>query len=260
LAEIDRRYGNDAPIVPYLSSDATYGEVLHDTFGKRVVGVQIGAHGDGSTFEIRRVRNGVIQVCLGRTPLFQTLLRECRSNTIRLPQGPMGKRAFQQLVDLEVQAKENRDIYKWLPGKHDDLAISCAILVWAPGIRVWGSGCALLKTDTGRARGGRKETRGKPLFDDPSRWCGAALTPPNQILPRGHSSLLEYLPLRLPRLATAAMGRARAIRSQRLRFGAAAGRSRAPRTDVGLFNPCRKEGQPPAASFAITNRDHGNFY
>ncbi len=141
LAEIDRRYGNDALIVADLSSDATYGEVLHDTFGKRVVGVQIGAHGDGSTFEIRRVRNGAIQVCqVGRTALFQTLLRECRSNTIRLPQGPMGKRAFQQLVDLEVQAKENRDIYKCLPGKHDDLAISCAILVWAarhPRLGLW---------------------------------------------------------------------------------------------------------------------------
>jgi hypothetical protein len=31
-------------------------------------------------------------------------------------------------------------------------------------------------------------------------------------------------------------------------------------TDAGLFSPCRKEGQPPAASFAITNRDPGNFY
>ena len=32
----------------------------------------------------------------------------------------MGKRAFQQLVDLEVQAKENRDIYKCPPGKRFD--------------------------------------------------------------------------------------------------------------------------------------------
>jgi hypothetical protein len=47
---------------------------------------------------------------------------------------------------------------------------------------------------------------------------------------------------------------------QRLRFGAAAGRSFALGTDVGLFSPCRKEGHPPAASFAITNRDPGNFY
>ena len=134
------------------------------------------------------------------------------------------------------------------------------------GTHIYSPGSAPSKTATGHGPGGSKETRGKPLFD-PARWCSAALTPPNQILPRGHCPLLEYLPLRLPQHATG-VSRARpavsrnvgVIRSQRLRFGAAVGRSRAPGTDVGLFSPCRKEGQPPAASFAITNRDPGNFY
>lgn len=32
-----------------LSNDATYGETLFDTFGRRVIGVQIGRSGDGTT-------------------------------------------------------------------------------------------------------------------------------------------------------------------------------------------------------------------
>ena len=39
LAVIDRRYYNDALIVADLSNDATYAEVLFETFGPRVIGL-----------------------------------------------------------------------------------------------------------------------------------------------------------------------------------------------------------------------------
>ena len=62
LAVIDRRYESDAVIVADLSSDPTYGEVLYETFGPRVIGLQISRHGDGMNFERRLVRHGAIPV------------------------------------------------------------------------------------------------------------------------------------------------------------------------------------------------------
>jgi hypothetical protein len=62
LAKIDQNYNRDCLIVADLSNDATYGEALFDTFGRRVIGVQIGRSGDGTTCQRRPVRNGVIPV------------------------------------------------------------------------------------------------------------------------------------------------------------------------------------------------------
>ena len=62
-------------IVADLSNDATYGEVLFEMFGRRVIGVQIGRLGDGMTFERRRVKNGAMPVYnVGRTFLLELLL------------------------------------------------------------------------------------------------------------------------------------------------------------------------------------------
>ncbi len=41
--KIDQTYDHNCLIVPDLSRDPTYGETLYDTFGPRIVGVQIGA-------------------------------------------------------------------------------------------------------------------------------------------------------------------------------------------------------------------------
>ena len=46
-------------IVADLSFDPTYADVLYETFGKRVIGLQIGRYGDGRTFERRPVKDGV---------------------------------------------------------------------------------------------------------------------------------------------------------------------------------------------------------
>ena len=47
LSAIDRRHYSDAVIVADLSNDATYAEVLHETFGPRVIGLQISRNCDG---------------------------------------------------------------------------------------------------------------------------------------------------------------------------------------------------------------------
>ena len=58
LAAVDRRYHNNALIVADLSNDATYAEVLLETFGRRVIGVHISRHGDGMNVERRPVKHG----------------------------------------------------------------------------------------------------------------------------------------------------------------------------------------------------------
>src|SRR5258708_15566229 len=57
LAAIDRRYNSNALIVFDVSNDATYAEVMFDTFGgARLIGLHIGRSGDGMTVEQRRVQ------------------------------------------------------------------------------------------------------------------------------------------------------------------------------------------------------------
>ena len=74
LAVIDRGYYNDALIVADLSYDPTYAEVLFETFGPRVVGLQISRHGDGTNFERRPVKNSAMLVyTVGRSCLLESL-------------------------------------------------------------------------------------------------------------------------------------------------------------------------------------------
>src|SRR5260221_14081862 len=56
LVTIDRRYNSNALIVFHLSNDATYAEVMFDTFGRaRLIGLQISRSVDGMTLEQRRL-------------------------------------------------------------------------------------------------------------------------------------------------------------------------------------------------------------
>ena len=113
LAKIDQNYNRDCLIVADLSNDATYGEALFDTFGRRVIGVQIGRSGDGTTFERRRVKNGAIPVYnVGRTFLLELLLAELRDHHIRLPDSPESRRTYEQLAALEPEQRDSGIVYK----------------------------------------------------------------------------------------------------------------------------------------------------
>lgn len=132
LAKIDQKYDRNNLIVADLSSDPTYAEVLFDTFGRRVIGLQIGRSGDGTTCEHRRVHNGTIPVYqIGRTFLLELLLAELRNDRIRLPRSPESGRAYEQLMALEPEQRESGVVYKCPPGHHDDLGMSLAMLAWA---------------------------------------------------------------------------------------------------------------------------------
>ena len=55
-------------------------------------------------------------------------------------QGSLARRAYAQLEALEPEMRESGIVYKCLPGQHDDLGISCAMLNWAarhPHLEWW---------------------------------------------------------------------------------------------------------------------------
>jgi hypothetical protein len=134
LAAIDRRFASNALIVADLSFDPTYAEVLHQTFGSRVIGLQIGRSGDGLTCEQRPVNHSAMPVYnIGRTYLLELLHREFQSDRVRIVDGPSSQRAYAQLEGLEAEMRESGMIYTCPPGQHDDLAMSWAMLAWAAG-------------------------------------------------------------------------------------------------------------------------------
>jgi hypothetical protein len=141
LAAVDRRYNSSAVIVADLSNDPTYAEVLFETFGNRVIGLQIGRSGDGMNCERRPVKNSAILVyTVGRSFLLELLHAEMQTNQIRFVDGPTSRRAFEQLAGLETELRESGTVYKCPSGQHDDLGISCAMLAWAarhPHLSLW---------------------------------------------------------------------------------------------------------------------------
>jgi hypothetical protein len=141
LAVVDRRYNSNALVVADLSNDASYAENLLETFGPRVIGLQIGRNGDGTTFERRPVSHGAMPVYqIGRNYLLEHLRAEIASGQVRIVNTPNSRRAFEQLVRLETEMRESGTVYICPSGQHDDLGISLAMLVWAarhPHLEHW---------------------------------------------------------------------------------------------------------------------------
>ena len=141
LATIDRRYNCNALIVADLSNDATYAEALLETFGPRVIGLQISRSGDGMDPERRPVKNASMLIyTIGRSYLLELFHAELQADQVRFVDGPMSKRAYEQLNGLETEFRESGIVYSCPPGQHDDLGISCAMLAWAarhPDLSEW---------------------------------------------------------------------------------------------------------------------------
>jgi hypothetical protein len=132
LAAVDARHGRNALIVADVSNDATYAEVLYQSFGRRVIGLHITSHGDGNTCQWRPVKYGYVPVYnIGRTYLLDLLLNEMHNHQVRFADGPQMRRAYDQLVNLEADYRPSGLVYNCPPGLHDDLGISWAMLAWA---------------------------------------------------------------------------------------------------------------------------------
>ena len=141
LAMNDSRY-HKALIIVDLSYDPSYADILVERFGERVIGLQITSTGDTlDNWEVRQLKRGRILVYkVSRTYLLDLLLREMQNETIRILPGADSLRAYEQLMRLEIEFKQNRMVYKCPVGHHDDLAMSCAMLVWAahhPHLQRW---------------------------------------------------------------------------------------------------------------------------
>jgi hypothetical protein len=164
LATIDRRYDSEALIVADLSNDPTYAELLFETFGPRVVGLQISRHGDGTNFERRPVKNSAMLVyTVGRSCLLEFYHSLLQSGQVRIVDGPTIRRAYEQLMALETEMRESGIVYTCPPGHHDDLGISCAMLAWAarhPHLPYW----------TNTALSGRRPRRPLPPKISPLGW------------------------------------------------------------------------------------------
>jgi hypothetical protein len=132
LAAVDRHYNHNGLIVADLSHDATYAEVLYETFGRRVIGIQISRSGDGMQATHWRVPDGFIPVyTVGRTHLIELYHAELQSRLVRIVDSPMAAKAYAQLEALEVEHRDSGTVYRCPNGQHDDLGISCAMLAWA---------------------------------------------------------------------------------------------------------------------------------
>jgi hypothetical protein len=141
LATVDHRYNHNALIVADLSNDASYAEPLLETFGERVIGLQICRNGDGMTYERRPVGTASMLIYnVGRNYLLELFQTGLQSGLVRMVDGPMCRRAYEQLMSLETEMRETGIVYKCLPGRHDDLGVSCAMLAWAaqhPHLQDW---------------------------------------------------------------------------------------------------------------------------
>jgi hypothetical protein len=141
LAAVDARFHRNGLIVVDLSSDASYADVLVQTFGQRVIGLQIGRYGNGTEAEIRFTPSGRLLVYnVGRTFLIESLHSEFQADRVRLGNSDGVRRAFQQLADLELEYRDTGAVYRCASGRHDDLGISVAMLSWAarhPHLESW---------------------------------------------------------------------------------------------------------------------------
>jgi len=130
LAAIDRQYNSMALIVADLSNDPTYGEIFAKRFGPRAIGLHIGRSGDGMTWERRHFSGGSILVYnVGRTFLLEHFHNLLVSREIRFVDGPDARRAYEQLVNLDLELRDTGKTYVCSSG-HDDLGLSCAMLAF----------------------------------------------------------------------------------------------------------------------------------
>ena len=165
LAAVDRRHDHNALIVADLSNDPTYAEMLVETFGPRVIGLQISRHGDGMNAEWRPVRHGHLPVyTIGRTYLLELFHAELQSDLVRFADGPMMRRAYEQLANLELEYRESGAVYTCPPGNTMTSASPARCWPGRHGIRIWRHGSGIWKSPAGLAARGRSSI-GQPLHN-----------------------------------------------------------------------------------------------
>jgi hypothetical protein len=115
LATVDRHYDSESLIIADLSNDPTYAEPMHETFGPRVIGLQISRSGDGMNFERRPVKNSAMLVyTVGRSHLLELYHSLLQSGQVKIADRPTTRRAYEQLMALETEMRESGATLDWL--------------------------------------------------------------------------------------------------------------------------------------------------
>ena len=95
LEIVDQRYNYKTLIIADLSFDPTYAETLFERFGPRVIGLQIGATGDGLVADPLQINNKMmLRYRVGRTYLLDFLLRELTNGKVQILPGEASVRAL----------------------------------------------------------------------------------------------------------------------------------------------------------------------
>ena len=133
---------------------------LLETFGPRVIGIQISRHGDGMNLESRPVRHGQLPVyTIGRTYLLELFHTELQSDLVRIAdRSDDAPRPMSNWPIWRLEYREGGAVYTCPPGKHDDLGISCAMLAWAARHPAFGQVLAAAHL-AARGRAGRSAAR-----------------------------------------------------------------------------------------------------
>ena len=135
--------------------------MLLETFGKRVIGLQISRHGDGMNAEMRPTRHGYLPVyTIGRTYLLELFHTQLQSDLVRFANRPAIRHAYEQLANLEAEYREGGAVYSCPAGKHDDLGISWPCWPGRRSIHTCHSGSEISRPHAGRA-GREKRTAGE---------------------------------------------------------------------------------------------------
>ncbi|MCG2633017.1 hypothetical protein L6654_41380 [Bradyrhizobium sp. WYCCWR 13023] len=95
---------------------------------------------------------------IGRTYLLDLLLAQLQANQVRLAPTADVRRAFEQLTLLQTEQRETGFIYTCVSGRHDDLAVSMAMIAWAAGhphTRSWANALDR-RAPKPRSKGGRE--------------------------------------------------------------------------------------------------------
>ena len=138
LAEADREMGHRATVVVDASSNSAHAEAVAAVFGRRCVGVRITAAHDHALrpqpvpFATGGKRAVLPVWHLGRTPLFDQLGAAMERAEVKVAKAGDWRELAQELEGLERVITDAGNVrFATASGRHDDLAVSLALLVWA---------------------------------------------------------------------------------------------------------------------------------
>ncbi len=138
LAEADRELGHRATVIVDASGNSAHAEAAAAAFGRRCIGVRITAAHDHALCPqpvpfTAGGKRAVLPVWhLGRTPLFDQLGAAMERAEVKVAKAGDWRELAQEMEGLERVTTDAGNVrFVTASGKHDDLAMSLALLVWA---------------------------------------------------------------------------------------------------------------------------------